>query len=71
MDVSGYKPKLKILGASSPNVDLTWSDGRWAVTATIQRRGGAGTAVAKVIFTGVVTEPDVFKGTSNSETCIE
>lgn len=69
LDVSGYKPKLKILGASSPDVRLTWHDGRWAVTVTTQ--GGGNTAVARVIFTGVVTEPDVFKGTSSSESCIE
>ena len=69
MDVSGFKPKLKVLGASSTSVQLNWNDSKWTVTITVQ--SGSRRAVAKVIFTGVVTEPDVFKGTSSSESCIE
>ena len=63
LDVSGNRPLLRIKGTST-TVQHEWNEARNIVTLTMKKSGEEREVIAKVMFQGVVTEPDVVKGNS-------
>ena len=63
LDVSGNRPLLRIKGTST-TVQHAWNEARNIVTLTMKKSGEEREVIAKVMFQGVVTEPDVVKGNS-------